>query len=118
MENTICGEATDKRSAMESKTPDCHFKPVADRVLIQREKSETKTPGGIIIPDSHKDKPGRGKVIAVGPGHRQKDGSVIPLTVNPGDTVVFGQWSGTDVKFGDETYVIMKEDEILSVITE
>lgn len=91
-------------------------KPLQDRVLIRRLEEETKTAGGIIIPDSHKEKPAQGEVIAVGTGYRLQDGSVKELEVKQGDKVLFGKYSGTEVKVGAEDYLIMKEDEILGVL--
>lgn len=91
-------------------------KPLQDRVLIKRLEEETKTAGGIIIPDNHKEKPAQGEVIAVGSGYRLQDGTVKPLEVKKGDKVLFGKWGGNEVKVGTETYLVMKEDEILGII--
>ncbi len=91
-------------------------KPLQDRVLIKRLEEETKTAGGIIIPDSHKEKPAQGEVIAIGTGYRLQDGSVKALDVKQGDKVLFGKYSGTEVKVGTENYIIMKEDEILGIL--
>ena len=92
------------------------LKPLQDRVVVQRLDEETKTAGGIIIPDNHTEKPSQGKILAVGTGYRNTDGSVRGLDVKVGDTVLFGKYSGTEVKVGGETYLIMKEDEILGVL--
>jgi chaperonin GroES len=89
--------------------------PLRDRVLIKRLVEETKTTGGIIIPDNHKEKPAQGEVVAVGTGYRLEDGSVKALDVKKGDKVLFGKFSGTEVKVGTETFVIMKEDEIFGI---
>lgn len=90
-------------------------KPLQDRVLIKRLEEETKTAGGIIIPDNHKEKPAQGEVIAVGTGYRLQDGNVKALDVKKGDKVLFGKYSGTEVKVGGENFIIMKEDEILGI---
>ncbi len=91
-------------------------KPLQDRVLIKRVEEEQKTVGGIIIPDTHKEKPAQGEVIAVGSGYRLQDGTVKALDVKKGDKVLFGRFSGTEVKVSGENYLIMKEDEILGVL--
>ncbi len=92
------------------------FRPLHDRVLVKREDVETKTAGGIIIPDSAKEKPMQGKILAVGSGHRNEDGTVTPLDVKAGDNVLFGKWSGTEVKIDDEDVLIMKESDILGIL--
>lgn len=91
-------------------------KPLQDRVLIKRVEEETKTIGGIIIPDNHKEKPAQGEVVAIGTGYRLQDGTVKALDVKKGDKVLFGKYSGTEVKVGGETYLVMKEDELLCVL--
>jgi chaperonin GroES len=91
-------------------------KPLHDRVLIKRVEEETKTAGGIIIPDNHKEKPAQGEVVAVGTGYRLQDGTVKPLDVKKGDRVLFGKWGGSEVKVGTDTLLVMKEDEILAII--
>jgi chaperonin GroES len=91
-------------------------RPLQDRVLVKRMEEETKTAAGIIIPDSNKEKPAQGKVIAVGTGYRLEDGKVRPLDVKAGDTVLFGKYSGSEVKVDGSEYLIMKEDDILGVI--
>ena len=93
------------------------FRPLHDRVLIEVLDSEEKTAGGIIIPDTAKEKPQEGKVVAVGSGTRTEDGKVIPMDVKIGDLVLFGKWSGTEVKMNGEDYLIMKESDIMGIIT-
>lgn len=92
------------------------FRPLHDRVLVRRIEAEEKTPGGIIIPDTAKEKPVEGEVMAVGPGARDETGRVVPLDVKPGDRVLFGKWAGTDVIIGGEERLILKEADILGVI--
>ncbi len=92
------------------------FRPLGDRVLIKRVEEEEKTKGGIIIPDTAKEKPQEGKVIAVGPGARDENGKLIPLDVKKGDRILFGKWSGTEVKINDEDLLIMKESDVLGVL--
>ena len=92
------------------------FKPLHDRVLVRRIEQESKTSGGIIIPDTAKEKPIEGEVIAVGEGSRDEAGKLVALSVKKGDKVVFGKWSGTEVKLGDEELLIMKESDIFGII--
>ena len=92
------------------------FRPLHDRVLVRRVESEQKTAGGIIIPDTAQEKPMEGKVIAVGSGHKAEDGKVTKLDVKKGDKILFGKWSGTEVKVDGEDLIIMKESDILGVI--
>lgn len=92
------------------------FRPLHDRVVVRRVESEEKTKGGIIIPDTAKEKPQEGEVIAVGPGGRDENGKLIPIDVKVGDRVLFGKWSGTEVKIDGEEYLIMKETDIMGVI--
>ena len=92
------------------------FRPLHDRVLVRRVEAEEKTAGGIIIPDSAKEKPAEGEIVAVGSGARSEDGKVHPLDVKAGDRVLFGKWSGTEVKVGGEDLLIMKESDILGII--
>ena len=92
------------------------FRPLHDRVVVRRIESETKTAGGIIIPDTAKEKPQQGEVIAVGPGARDESGKLVPLDVKVGDTILFGKWSGTEVKIDGEELLIMKESDILGVM--
>ena len=91
-------------------------KPLQDRVLVKRVEEETKTSGGIIIPDNHKEKPARGEVISIGKGYRLTDGSVRPLDVKAGDRILFSKYAGTEIKVEGKDYLIMKEDEILGVL--
>ncbi len=93
-----------------------HFRPLHDRVVVRRLESEEKTKGGIIIPDSAKEKPQQGEIMAVGPGGRDEAGKLIPLDVKAGDKVLFGKWSGTEVKLDGEELLIMKESDIMGVI--
>ena len=92
------------------------LRPLGDRVLIKRVEEEQKTKGGIIIPDTAKEKPQEGEVVAVGTGTRADDGKVTPLDVKAGDRILFGKWSGTEVKVDGEELLIMKESDILGVI--
>ena len=92
------------------------FRPLHDRVLVESLESEEKTAGGIIIPDTAKEKPQEGKVIAVGPGAKTEDGKTIPMDVKVGDRVLFGKWSGTEVKVDGKEYSIMKESDIMGVV--
>ena len=92
------------------------FRPLHDRVLIESLESEEKTAGGIIIPDTAKEKPQEGKVIAVGLGAKSEDGKAIPMDVKVGDRVLFGKWSGTEVKVDGKEYSIMKESDIMGVV--
>ena len=92
------------------------FRPLHDRVVVSRLESDTKTPGGIIIPESAAEKPQQGKVIAVGPGARGEDGKIAALDVKAGDKVLFGKWSGTEVKIDGDELLIMKESDIMGVL--
>ncbi len=92
------------------------FRPLHDRVVVKRIESEEKTKGGIIIPDTAKEKPQEGKVVAVGPGSRDESGKLVALDVKAGDRVLFGKWSGTEVKIDGEDLLIMKESDILGVV--
>jgi len=92
------------------------FRPLHDRVLVRRIEAEEKTAGGIIIPDSAKEKPSEGEVVAVGSGTRSDDGKVTPLDVKAGDRVLFGKWSGTEVKLDGEDLLIMKESDIMGIV--
>jgi chaperonin GroES len=91
------------------------FRPLHDRVLVRRVEAEEKTAGGIIIPDSAKEKPQEGEVIAVGSGNRDESGKLIPLDVKAGDKILFGKWSGTEVRLDGEDLLIMKESDILGI---
>ncbi|MFN6952412.1 MAG: co-chaperone GroES [Albidovulum sp.] len=92
------------------------FRPLHDRVLVRRIEAEEKTAGGIIIPDNAKEKPSEGEIIAVGEGNRDDDGDRIPLDVKVGDRVLFGKWSGTEVKVDGEDLIIMKESDIMGIL--
>jgi chaperonin GroES len=92
------------------------LRPLQDRVLIRRVEPETKTPGGIFIPDTAQEKPVEGEVIAVGPGTRDEHGKLHPLDVKPGDRVLFGKWSGNEIKVDGEELVIMKEADLMGVV--
>ena len=89
--------------------------PLADKVIVQQAEAETKTASGIIIPDTAKEKPQEGKVVAIGSGSRTEDGKIIPMDVKVGDTVLFGKWSGTEVKIDGKEYSIMKESDIMGI---
>jgi chaperonin GroES len=93
-----------------------NFRPLHDRVLVRRLEQEEKTSGGIIIPDTAKEKPMEGEIIAAGPGARGEDGTLHPLDVKVGDRVLFGKWSGTEVKIDGEELMIMKESDIMGII--
>ena len=96
---------------------DANFRPLHDRVVVRRVESEEKTAGGIIIPDTAKEKPSEGEVVSVGPGARDENGKVQPLDVKAGDRVLFGKWSGTEVKLNGQDLLIMKESDIMGVIS-
>lgn len=95
-----------------------NFRPLHDRVLVRRIETEEKSAGGIIIPDTAKEKPSQGEIIAVGPGGRDEAGKLIPIDVKVGDRVLFGKWSGTEVKIDSEELLIMKESDILGIVEE
>lgn len=92
------------------------FRPLHDRVVVRRLESETKSAGGIIIPDSAQEKPQEGEIVSVGSGARDEAGKLVPLDVKAGDTVLFGKWSGTEVRIGGEDLLIMKESDIMGVV--
>ena len=92
------------------------FRPLHDRVVVRRLDSEEKTKGGIIIPDTAKEKPQEGEVVAAGTGARAEDGTITPLDVKPGDKILFGKWSGTEVKINGEDLLIMKESDIMGIV--
>lgn len=94
-----------------------NFRPLHDRVVVRRLEEEQKTAGGIIIPDTAKEKPSQGEIVAAGPGARDENGNVKPLDVKKGDKVLFGKWSGTEVKIDGEDLLIMKESDILGVLS-
>ena len=93
-----------------------NFRPLHDRVVVKRVESETKSAGGIIIPDTAKEKPQEGEIVAAGPGARDESGKVQPLDVKAGDRVLFGKWSGTEVKLNGEDLLIMKESDIMGIV--
>src|ERR1043165_3874345 len=93
-----------------------NFRPLHDRVLVRRIEAEEKSAGGIIIPDTAKEKPSQGEVVSVGPGGRDEAGKLIPIDIKAGDRVLFGKWSGTEVKIDGEDLLIMKESDILGMI--
>jgi chaperonin GroES len=94
------------------------FRPLHDRVVVERVDAEAKSAGGIIIPDTAKEKPQQGKVVAVGPGGRDENGKLIPIDLKVGDQVLFGKWSGTEVKIDGKELLIMKESDIMGVLDE
>ncbi len=93
------------------------FRPLGDRVLVKRVEEEQKTKGGIIIPDTAKEKPQEGEVVAVGPGARDEDGEYIKPELNVGDRILFGKWSGSEVKIDGEDLIVMKESDVLGVLS-
>jgi chaperonin GroES len=92
------------------------FRPLHDRVVVRRIESDERTAGGIIIPDTAKEKPQEGEVVAVGPGGRDEAGKLIPLDVKAGDRILFGKWSGTEVKIDGQEYLIMKESDVMGIV--
>jgi len=94
------------------------FRPLHDRVVVKRIEAEEKSTGGIIIPDTAKEKPSQGEVIAVGPGGRDETGKLIPIDIQVGDRVLFGKWSGTEVKIDGQELLIMKESDVMGVLTD
>jgi|SRR5688572_15409754 chaperonin GroES len=92
------------------------FRPLHDRVLVRRIEQDERTKGGIIIPDTAKEKPSEGEVVAAGPGARDEQGKIQPLDVKPGDRILFGKWSGTEVKLDGEELLIMKESDIMGIV--
>lgn len=95
---------------------DLNFRPLHDRVVVRRLEQDEKTAGGIIIPDTAKEKPSEGEVLAVGPGARDERGELVPLTVTKGDRILFGKWSGTEVKLEGQELLIMKESDVLGIV--
>ena len=95
-----------------------NFRPLHDRILVRRIEADEKTAGGIIIPDTAKEKPSQGEVVSVGPGGRDQTGKLIPIDIKAGDRVLFGKWSGTEVKIDGEDLLIMKESDILGIVEE
>jgi chaperonin GroES len=108
----------DHQAISESRRVPMKFRPLHDRVVVKRIDAEEKSAGGIIIPDTAKEKPSQGEVIAVGPGGRDEAGKLIPIDIKVGDRVLFGKWSGTEVKIDGEELLIMKESDILGVLEE
>jgi chaperonin GroES len=102
--------------SLEQEGNDMAFRPLHDRVVVKRLEGEEKTKGGIIIPDTVKEKPQEGRIIAVGPGGRDETGKLIPLDVKAGDRILFGKWSGTEVKIDGDDLLIMKESDVLGVV--
>ena len=92
------------------------FKPLLDRVVLKRVEEENRTAGGLIIPDTAKEKPSQGIVVAVGPGGRDDDGKLVAMTLKEGDRVLFGKWSGTEIKIDGQDLLIMKENEVLGIL--
>ena len=92
------------------------FRPLHDRVVVRRIEAEEKTKGGIIIPDTAKEKPQEGEIVAVGPGARDEKGTLVPLDVKKGDRILIGKYAGTEIKIDDEEFLILREDEVLAVI--
>ena len=92
------------------------IKPLGDRIIVERQESEGKTAGGIFLPDTAKEKPQEGEVVAVGKGKKEKDGQVVPLDVKAGDRILFGKYSGTEIKMDNEEYLILREEEVLGII--
>ena len=95
-----------------------NFRPLHDRIVVKRIDAEDKTAGGIIIPDTAKEKPSQGEIVAVGPGGRDEAGNLIPIDLKVGDRVLFGKWSGTEVKLNGQDLLIMKESDIMGVLTD
>jgi len=94
------------------------FRPLHDRIVVKRVEAEAKSAGGIIIPDTVKEKPSQGEVVAVGPGGRDESGKLVPIDLKSGDRVLFGKWSGTEVRIDDHDYLIMKESDVMGVLVE
>lgn len=101
--------------AKKNGSSDFKLVPLGDRVVLKRAEAETKTAGGIVLPDSAKDKPQRGEVIAVGEGHVKSNGTKVSLTVKPGDHVIFSSYAGDEFKVGDDTYLLLRESDILAI---
>lgn len=94
------------------------IKPLGDRIVVERIEEEEVKKGGIIIPDTAKEKPQKGKVLAVGPGRKTDDGKIIPIDINVGDIVIFSKYAGTEIEIGDQKLLIMREDEVLGIVEE
>jgi chaperonin GroES len=115
----ICGMTAEARllpMTFNQRSPRMKFRPLHDRVVVRRVEEDTKTKGGIIIPDTAQEKPMQGEIIAVGPGGRDEAGKLIPIDVRVGEIVLFGKWSGTEVKIDGEELLIMKESDIMGVV--
>ncbi len=110
------GASTNRNAFCEARGQHMQFRPLHDRVVVRRIESEEKTKGGIIIPDTAKEKPQEGEIVAVGPGARDESGKLNPLDVKAGDRVLFGKWSGTEVKIDGKDLLIMKESDIMGVL--
>jgi chaperonin GroES len=95
-----------------------NFRPLHDRIVIKRIEAEAKSAGGIIIPDTARERPQQGEVVAVGPGGRDESGKLVPIDLKAGDRVLFGKWSGTEVKIDDDEYLIMQESDVMGVLVE
>jgi chaperonin GroES len=106
-----------KRALAPIKENNMAFRPLHDRVVLRRLEGEEKTKGGIIIPDTAKEKPQEGEIVAVGPGARDERGNIVPLEVKAGDRVLFGKWSGTEVKIDGQELLIMKESDVLGIVS-
>ena len=109
---------SDLKNLFVPKENDMTFRPLHDRVLVRRVEAEEKTAGGIIIPDTAKEKPQEGEVIAVGPGARDESGKLVPLDVKVGDRILFAKWSGTEIKLNGQDLLIMKESDVMGVLEE
>src|SRR6185295_6164600 len=114
--NSFYNKAFPASSANEEIMPKLKFRPLHDRVVVRRIDAEEKSSGGIIIPDTAKEKPSQGEIIAVGPGGRDETGKLIPIDLKTGEVVLFGKWSGTEVKIDGVDYLIMKESDIMGVL--
>jgi chaperonin GroES len=113
---SVCSSRHQEKLDTNGEVEAMKFRPLHDRVVVRRIEEDMKTAGGIIIPDTAKEKPMQAEVIAVGPGARDESGQIVPLDVKKGDRVLFGKWSGTEVKIDGEELLIMKESDILGVI--
>ena len=116
LKDSAGSEALDRRRIAKERVKHMSFRPLHDRVLVRRVEAEEKTAGGIIIPDTAQEKPQEGEVVSVGTGNRADDGKVTPLDVKAGDKILFGKWSGTEVKIDGEDLIIMKESDILGIV--
>jgi len=105
-----------RHGQLKNEEPNMKFRPLHDRVVVRRLESEERTSGGIIIPDTAKEKPQQGEVIAVGPGARNEKGELVALDVKAGDKVLFGKWSGTEVKIDGQDLLIMKESDVMGIV--